>query len=132
MFLSAARNFQVVGGSILLVDDEVAVRNFYEIYFEHHGFRVHPASGPVEALRLLSEQKICAVIVDIFLGGENGLDLVRQIRALWPEMPVIVISGVTYDEPVFLDAIRTGADGFYSKTLPMSQLLMDVRRVMRI
>lgn len=116
--------------TILLVEDEVEVRNFYQLYLEHHSFRVIPASGLSEGLRVLRETPIHAAVVDIFLGEDNGLDLVRGMKAARPDLPVIVMSAMTYEEPMFQEALGTGADGMYSKTLPMSQLLMDIRRLL--
>jgi DNA-binding response OmpR family regulator len=115
---------------ILLVDDEVAVRNFYQLYFEHHGFAVRPASSSSEALRVLQEQPIALAVIDIYLGHDNGIDLVRQMRAIAPDLPVILMSGMNYEEPMFQEALKTGADGVYSKTLPLAQLLMDVKRLL--
>jgi DNA-binding response OmpR family regulator len=116
--------------TILLVEDEVAVRNFYQLFFEHHGFAVCPASGPAEALRILREQPIHLAVVDVFLGEDNGLDLVRGMKAARPELPVIVMSAMTYEEPMFQEALTTGADGVFSKTLPMTQLVMDAKRLL--
>ena len=120
----------IVGKTILLVEDEVAVRNFYQLFLEHHGFAVCPAGSVAEALRLLSERQFDLAIVDVFLGEDNGLDLVRGIKAATSMLPVIVMSGMQYDEPVFQDAVRSGIDGVFSKTLPMSQLLMDAKRLL--
>ena len=117
---------------ILLVEDEVAVRDFYQLYLEHHGFRVCPASGPLEAIRVLGERCIHLAIIDVFLGEDNGLDLVRGMKAARPELPVIIMSGMSYDEPKFQEPLTTGADGIYSKTLALSQLLMDVKRLLQV
>lgn len=117
--------------TILLVEDEVAVRNFYQLYLEHHGYRVLPAGGLAEALQTLRSESVDAAVVDIFLGGDNGLDLVRGMKAARRDLPVIVMSGMTYDQPMFQEALNTGADGMYSKSLPLSQLLMDLQRLLK-
>lgn len=108
----------------------MAVRNFYQLYLEHHGYRVLPASGLAEALRILRDESVDAAVVDIFLGGDNGLDLVRGMKEARRNLPVIVMSGMTYDQPLFQEALNTGADGMYSKGLPLSQLLMDLKRLL--
>jgi DNA-binding response OmpR family regulator len=116
--------------TVLLVDDEVAIRNFYQLYLEHEGFSVRPASGLSEALRVLQQQPISLAVVDIFLGPDNGLDLIQRIRSAYPNFPVIVMSAMGYDEPMFQEALKTGADGVYSKSLPLSQLVMDIKRLL--
>lgn len=116
---------------ILLVDDEVSVRNFYQLYLEHHGYAVTPAASIPEALHILTQNRFDLLIVDIFLGQDNGLDLVRGVLSANPEQPVVVISGAGYGEPAFEEALGTKAAGFYSKHLPLAQLLMEVRRILR-
>ena len=116
---------------LLLVDDEVAVRNFYQIYLEHHGYTVVPAASVGEALQLLSGTSFDLLIVDIFLGEDNGLELVRGVLSVNPEQAIVVISAAGYEENVFEEALSTQAAGFYTKRLPLSQLLMEVRRVLR-
>lgn len=116
---------------ILLVEDEVAVRNVYQLYLEQYGYSVQGVSFISESLRVLKEDRFDLVIIDIFLGEENGLDLMRGIVAARPKLPVLIMSGIGYEEPYFEEALNSGAAGFFSKTLPLSQLLMEVRRLLR-
>jgi DNA-binding NtrC family response regulator len=115
--------------TVLLVDDEVSVRNVFQLYFETHDYAVSSASSIGEALRVLRGEEICVALIDIFLHEENGLELLKGIVAGRPQLPVIMISGVTYEHPLFQEALDAGAAGVFTKTLPLSQLLMDVRRV---
>jgi DNA-binding NtrC family response regulator len=117
--------------TVLLVDDEVAVRNVFQLYLETHGHTVLCVSSVAEALRVLRTESVSVAIVDIFLHEENGLELLRGIVAGRPELPVIIISGVTYDHPLFQEALDGGAAGVFTKTLPLSQLLMELRRVIQ-
>jgi DNA-binding response OmpR family regulator len=130
MFSFAVAIPMAAAQTILLVEDEVAVRNFYQLYLEHHGFKVCPAASISEALRCLREQTVILAVIDIYLGEDNGLDLVRGMKSARPDLPVIVISGISYEEPMFQEALKTGADGVYSKTLPMAQLLIDIQRLL--
>jgi DNA-binding NtrC family response regulator len=118
-------------GKVLLVDDEVAVRNVYQLYFETNGYKVRVAGSVAEALGVLRKERLDAVILDIFLQQENGLELLRGIVAAGLKLPVIVISGVRYDDPLFQEALDSGAAGVFTKTLPLTQLLMELRRVMQ-
>lgn len=111
------------------MDDEVAVRNRYQLYLETHGFRVVPASSVAEALPVLKVEKIEMVILDIFLHDENGLELLRGIVAARIPVPVIIMSGVPRDDPIFQEAIKSGAAGVFTKTCPLDALLLEVRRV---
>jgi DNA-binding NtrC family response regulator len=118
-------------GKILLVDDEVAVRNVYQLYFETNGFSVKVAGSVAEALMVLRSEHPDAVILDIFLQEENGLELLKAMVAAELKVPVIVISGIGYDDPLFQEALESGAAGVFTKTLPLSQLLMELRRVLK-
>jgi two-component system response regulator HydG len=118
-------------GKILLVDDEVAVRNVYQLYFETNGYSVQVAGSVGEALSVLRNERLDAVVLDIFLQEENGLELLKGMVAAGLKLPVIVISGVGYGDPLFQEALDSGAAGVFTKTLPLSQLLMEVRRVMQ-
>ena len=69
---------------ILLVDDEVAVRNFYQLYLENNLFKVRPAASASEALRLLDQEPVSLAVIDVYLGNESGIDLLRRIRAFVP------------------------------------------------
>ena len=115
---------------ILLVDDEVAVRNTYQLYFEAHGYSVLAAASVPEALHQLRKENIALTIIDIFLHGENGLDLLRGIVAARPDLPVIIISAISPDQPQFQEALQAGAVDVFSKIRPLSQLLSSVQRIM--
>lgn len=118
-------------GNVLLVDDEVAVRNVYQLYFETHGYSVLVAGSVAEALLILRNEQLDAVILDIFLQEENGLDLLKGMMAAGLKLPVIVISGVGYGDPLFQEALDHGAAGVFTKTHPLTQLLLELRRVVQ-
>jgi DNA-binding NtrC family response regulator len=69
---------------ILLVDDEVGVRNVFQIYLETQGCVVASASSIAEALHLIRRDDFTLIIIDIFLHEESGLDLLRGVVAARP------------------------------------------------
>lgn len=87
------------------------------------------ASSVSEALRVLRAEEVSLAIIDVFLHGESGSELLRGIVAARPELPVIIISGISYEHPLFQEALEAGAADVFTKTLPLSQLLTEVRRV---
>lgn len=116
-------------GKILLVDDEVAVRNVYQLFLEMHGYTVSSASSVAEALRILTSERLDVLLLDIFLGLDNGLELLKAIVAAQVEVPVIVMSAVSSDDPLFQEAIDSGAAGLFLKSLPLEALLKEIKRV---
>jgi len=70
------------------------------------------------------------VIVDIALKGTNGIELLKRIKALYPEVPVLVLS--VQDEALFAErALRAGARGYVMKQAPTEEVMAAVRQVLR-
>ena len=85
---------------ILVVDDEALLRSFVRAILEDHGYSVKEAATAHDALVLLDDDGIDAVLTDIEMpGGLNGLDLAHMIRAMWPSKPLVVMSGRTLPRP---------------------------------
>jgi CheY-like chemotaxis protein len=79
---------------ILVVDDEPLLRTLVRDVLEDMGYAVKEAGTADEALKLLEEDGIAAVLTDIEMPGPfNGLDLAWMVRAMWPTIPVVVTSG---------------------------------------
>ena len=85
---------------ILVVDDEPLLRVFIRTILEDNGYAVKEAANVHDALILLDADGIDAVLTDIEMpGGLSGLDLAKMIRAMWPSMPLILMSGHTHPRP---------------------------------
>jgi two-component system, cell cycle sensor histidine kinase and response regulator CckA len=82
--------------SVLVVDDEVAVRRFACRVLERAGFRVFEACDGVEAIELIRQQSLSplhAVVSDIVMPRMNGVELMQALSHAEPELPVILMSG---------------------------------------
>jgi CheY-like chemotaxis protein len=81
---------------ILVVDDEPLLRAAVRDILEDTGYAVKEAGTADEAIELLDEDGVAAVLTDIEMPGRfNGLDLAWMVRAMWPTIPVVVTSGRT-------------------------------------
>jgi len=93
--------FQPVGGSetILLVEDDLQVRDVARGSLEDLGYRVLESSGGEEALRLFREHRgpVHLLLTDVIMPGMNGRELAERILALQPQIRVLFISGYTAD-----------------------------------
>jgi CheY-like chemotaxis protein len=76
-----------------LVDDEPLARMTTADMVRSKGFRVVEASTAAEALNLVGERSVAAVVTDIRMPGMNGLELSRHVRRIQPEMPLVFVSG---------------------------------------
>jgi len=85
---------------ILLVEDDDGVRQLTGRMLEQYGYQVMPAADGAEALQLLSglSHGVDAVVSDVVMPGIGGTELIRELRARWPELPVLFLSGYTGED----------------------------------
>jgi two-component system cell cycle sensor histidine kinase/response regulator CckA len=96
-----------IGATILLVEDEPAVRAIAARSLEHGGFRVLQASGGAAALELMEgNEPPDLVLTDMMMPGIGGAELARRLRERWPALPILFMSGYSVD-----DLRRQGAIG---------------------
>ncbi|HEY3013036.1 MAG TPA: PAS domain S-box protein, partial [Gemmatimonadales bacterium] len=101
---------QASGETVLLVEDESAVRRMTSRALEEYGYTVVEASGSHQALSVLerSKGKIDLLITDVILPGMDGPELARRAAEIMPELPVLFISGYTDDEVVRRGLLEVG------------------------
>ncbi|KJC62411.1 chemotaxis protein CheY [Bradyrhizobium sp. LTSPM299] len=80
---------------ILVIDDQADVRAMIAILLRVQRFEVVEASNAPEALAAFAAASFDLAIVDIFLDGKNGIDVIMALRARVPDLPVVAISGMT-------------------------------------
>ena len=80
---------------VLLVDDQADVRTMLSIVLRIHHYEIVEAESAASALKLFEQASFDLAIVDIFLQGANGSDLIAWLRDRAPGLPVIAISGMT-------------------------------------
>lgn len=115
--------------TILVVDDEPSVRELLRDCLELEGFAVCEAGKGSEIHEQLEHQAIDLITLDLNLGGENGFDLVREIRAS-RNVPIVMITGKgdTIDRVVGLEL---GADDYIAKPFQLREVVARIRAVLR-
>ncbi|MEZ5818272.1 MAG: response regulator transcription factor [Hyphomicrobiaceae bacterium] len=115
--------------TILVVDDEEAVRALLRDCFELEGYTVVEAADTRAAMSVLDEVVVQLVTLDLNLGGDNGLELAQQIRSRC-NVPIVMITGKgdTIDRVVGLEL---GADDYIAKPFHVREVLARVRAVLR-
>jgi DNA-binding response OmpR family regulator len=116
-------------GRILVVDDDPATRRMLASYFEEHDMPASAAAGRSELARQLQDEP-SLVILDLRLGQDDGLDLLREIRSS-SDVPVIITTGHRLDEIDRVVGLELGADDYVTKPFGLSELLARVRAVLR-
>ena len=115
---------------IAIADDHVLVRRgLAELLREMDDFRVvGEASSGDELLRLLREDRVDVIVMDMNMPGPSGLDLVKSIRAEFPKLPILVLSAHPEDQYA-VRVVRAGAMGYLTKESAEADLVVAVRRV---
>jgi PAS domain S-box-containing protein len=113
-------------GTILVIDDEEVVRRAAKSALEHYGYTVIAASNGQDGLERAQSEPVEVVILDMTMPGMSGEETLRRLRAIRPQLPVILSSG--FDEA---EATRTltakGWAGFIQKPYSASRLAQHVK-----
>src|SRR5215469_4595864 len=113
-------------GSVLIVDDEAEIRESLETLLELEGYEAETAASGEEGLQKLGDHSFDLVLLDLALPDRNGIDLLPEIRALDPQISVIMITAYgTVEDAV--RAMQSGATNFLQKPWDNEKLLADVR-----
>jgi DNA-binding NtrC family response regulator len=106
---------------VLVVDDEELYRRSLERILRRVGHEVSESNDATEALNAISEQPFDLVLVDLRMPGLNGIELMRQIRDINPDLPCIMVTGFGSPESS-VDALRAGAFWYLEKPFDQSNL----------
>ncbi len=113
---------------ILVVDDEEEIRNVFADYLREQ-YDCSTAASANEALDRLSERPYALVISDVMMPGRNGVELLREISARYPDTAVIMVSGIDRSQRV-RDALSLGAADYLIKPCELDVLLIAVERAL--
>jgi two-component system, NtrC family, nitrogen regulation response regulator NtrX len=125
------------GEPILIVDDEKNIRRTLRMVLESEGNVVHEAGSIAEAETVLARESIDLILLDVKLGDDNGLDLLRTLKSRGEdgmssrtsEIPVVMISGhATIEDAV--SATRLGAFDFMEKPLDRNRVVVTARNAL--
>ena len=115
---------------ILVVDDEPQMRQLLSMYLTQKGFQTSAAATSEEALRKVREKPVDCVVLDINLGGEDGLQILANLKTFNPNLRVIMLTGMGFVEDLLQEAQQKGADGYVSKVLPLEELILTLQKAL--
>ncbi len=117
--------------TLLIVDDEQEIRDMLSRHYRFAGQDVHTAAHGREALAFMEDNKVDVVISDIRMPVMDGIDLLREVRRLYPMAHTIMITGHVSQENI-LSCMRHGADTCVFKPLDdLSELDESVENALR-
>jgi len=115
--------------SILVVDDEKAIRKTLSEILSFEGFIVDEAADGAEAIKKIKENNYDCILCDVKMPKMDGIEVLEQTREEKPDIPFIVISGHGNIETA-VDAVKKGAFDYISKPPDLNRLLITIRNAM--
>ncbi|MGD0469391.1 MAG: sigma-54 dependent transcriptional regulator [Terriglobales bacterium] len=108
-------------GKLLIVDDELSVRDSLGKWFREEGYEVTTVENASDALTRLAEQRWDAALVDIKMHGTDGIELQRRMHEIDPELIVIIMTGYASVETA-VTALKNGAYDYVTKPLDPDEI----------
>jgi two-component system OmpR family response regulator len=115
---------------VLVVDDDPALRDMIADFLTAQDIRVSTATDGRQMAHALAGGGIDLAVLDLKLGRENGLDIVRSVRTV-SDLPIIVLTGQHRDEVDRVVGLELGADDYLTKPFSPRELLARIRAVLR-
>ncbi len=113
--------------TVLVVDDDAAIRFLCRVNLEFDGWTVHEAGAIEQARQKLEAAAVDVVLLDVHVGIESGLDFIAEIRDRHPGVPVVLLTG-SVGSPS-LDGVS--ADAIISKPFTLDQLTGTLGKLVR-
>ncbi len=112
---------------ILIVDDDKSLREFLEIFLASEGFKTEACHDGMTALSILEKGGIDVVLSDIKMPGMDGVSLLKEIKAKWPKIPVILITAFASLDSA-IEAMKEGAWDYVTKPFQIDELKEIIER----
>lgn len=115
--------------AIALVDDDPAIREPLQAYFEMQGLSICGANNASELFHILETRNIALILLDIGLPDGDGISLLPKLVNGYPNTAIVMLTGVA-DLHVAMECIRNGADDYLSKPVEFNEILFVVKKVL--
>jgi two-component system, NtrC family, response regulator HydG len=116
-------------GKLLIVDDELSVRDSLDKWFREEGYEVATAENASEALTRMAQQRWDVALVDIKMHGTDGIELQRRMHGVDPELIVIMMTGYASVETA-VTALKNGAYDYVTKPLDPDEIAHLVKNAL--
>ncbi len=115
--------------TILVIDDERAIRNSLKDILSMEGFKVEEAADGAEGIKKITDNEYDCILCDIKMPKADGMEVLQKAMELKPDIPFIVISGHGTIETA-VDAVKKGAYDYISKPPDLNRMLITIRNAM--
>ena len=104
---------------ILIVDDELKICEMLGKFFRHLGFAVESTTSPIDALKQVEQQRPDLLLLDVRMSPLSGLEVLRRVRHIDPNLRVIMVTAIDDDE-IAQEALALGAIDYVTKPLSLN------------
>src|SRR5258707_5115337 len=115
-------------GHVLVIDDEVDIRESLEALLSLEGYIVDLAQNGTEGLRSLERRAYALVLLDLMMPDRSGMDVLREVRERDLETPIFLITAYGSVEAA-VEALKSGANDYFSKPWDNEKLLIEIGRM---
>lgn len=115
---------------ILVVDDDVRLRNLLQRFLEEQGYTVRAVPDAVQMDRCLSRELFALMVLDLMLPGEDGMAICRRLRGTGNNLPIIMLTAKGSDSDR-ISGLEAGADDYLPKPFNPQELLARIKAVLR-
>jgi len=119
----------VAKSKILIVDDEVSMREFLEIMLSKEGYKVSSSGSGKEALKMLNDTIYDLIVSDVQMPGMNGIELLRNVKEVCPDTAVIMITAYASTESG-VEAMKAGAYDYITKPFKVDEIRLIIRNAL--
>jgi DNA-binding NtrC family response regulator len=112
--------------NILVIDDKKVIHDFFDITLGYYGHRITVLQDTASVREIIKEKILDIVFLDMVMPEKSGIEVLKDIRGLSPELPVIMMSGYSIQEKKD-EAIRLGARGCLKKPFEVE----DIRKIIK-
>lgn len=115
---------------ILLVDDEAVIRDLLAEVLILAGYRISQAPSVVAARQILTAERPDLVVTDLQLEQSDGFALIAELRATHPDVPILLLTGVLFDEETVEARFQGKVSAYLPKTSPLKTIVAEVGRLL--
>ncbi len=116
--------------SLLIVDDQPGIRLLLEELFRKEGYETSGATNGMEALQKIEQKRPDCILLDMKMPGMNGIDVLKKIKADWPEVPVMMMTAFGEVE-LTNEALAIGASEYFTKPFDVHEVREAVNRLFK-
>ena len=116
---------------ILVVDDEAPARDLFVDLFKKEDCQITACATGEEALAILKKEIFDVVLLDIKLPGMGGLEVLKNIRDNYKNLPVVMITGFGFNEELIAKSKRLGCCGYIGKNMPVAQIMVTFKQFVK-